>query len=304
MDSFKQITLEDMDLFTEVFKRIKPIASEFTFPYLYMWRKDYNFSYTIVEDHICLISRSNVYAPYSFCPIPIKGVNDEQKLKKAIRFIEEYFEENGMSLRYARISESCIGKLESVYQDSVTIEPLPHTFDYVYNASDLINLAGKKFSKKRNHISQFMRLYGDYEYVPVTEDNLVECKRILDQWADKYEINIDSRNSERFACYDLFDNWNRFTSLKGALIKINGSFEAFTIGELLNPETALIHIEKANTDFHGLYTIINRDFCRNEWSNVKYINREEDLGIEGLRKSKLSYNPAFMVKKFLVKVSH
>jgi len=304
MDTLKKITLEDMALFTEVFGRIKPIASEFTFPYLYMWRKDYNFSYAIVEDYICMISKSRVYPPYSFCPIPINGVDDELKLKKAIRFIEGYFEENGLLLRYARVSEGCIDKLKAVYKDSVTIEPLPHTFDYVYNASDLISLAGKKFSKKRNHISQFMRLYGDYEYVPVTEDNLGECKRILDQWAEKFESDIDSQNSERFACYELFENWNRFTSLRGGLIKVNGSFEAFTIGELLNPETALIHIEKANTDYHGLYTIINREFCRNEWSNIKYINREEDLGIEGLRKSKLSYNPAFMVKKFLVKVSH
>jgi hypothetical protein len=304
MDIFKPITLEDMALFTDVFKRIEPIASEFTFPYLYMWRRDYNFSYTIVEDYICLISKSNIYPPYSFCPIPVKGVDDEQKLKKAIRFIEEYFEEKGMSLRYARVSESCIDRLIRVYQDSVTIEPLPHTYDYVYNASDLINLPGKKFSKKRNHRSKFMRLYKDYEYVPITEDNLDECKRILDQWADKNELVHAPENSERFACYQLFENWNRFTSLKGALIKVGGSFEAFTIGELLNPETALIHIEKANTDYHGLYAIINRDFCRNEWSNVKYINREEDLGIAGLRKAKLSYNPAFMVKKFLVKVSH
>lgn len=304
MNDFKQITLEDMYLFTETFKKIEPIASEFTFPYLYMWRKDYNFSYTIVEDHLCLISRSNVYAPYSFCPIPVNGIDDEQKLKKAIRFIEGYFEENGISLRYARISENCIDKLKMVYKDNVTIEPLEHTFDYVYNASDLVSLAGKKFSKKRNHISQFMRLYGDYEYVPVTEDNLGECKRILDLWADKNETNYAPENSERFACYELFNNWSRFTSLKGALIKVNGKFEAFTIGELLNPEVALIHIEKANTDYHGLYTLINRDFCMNEWSDVKYINREEDLGIEGLRKSKLSYNPAFMIKKFLVKVIH
>lgn len=305
METFKQITLEDMTLFNDIFKNIKPIASEFTFPYLYMWRRDYNFSYTIVEGYLCLISRSNVYPAYSFCPLPVDGINDEQRLKKAIRFVEEFFEENQLQLRYARVSENCIDKLKWFYQDrNVIIEPLEHTYDYVYNASDLINLAGKKYSKKRNHISQFMRLYGDYQYVPITEDNLGECKRILDIWADKNEQDKAPENSERFACYELFNNWSKFTSLKGALIKVNGNFEAFTIGELLNPETALIHIEKANTDFHGLYTLINRDFCRNEWSNVKYINREEDLGIEGLRKSKLSYNPAFMVKKFLVKVLH
>lgn len=304
MGIFRHITLEDMTLFTDIFKKSKPIASEFTFPYLYMWKRDYNLSYTIKEDYLCIISRSNVYPAYSFCPIPVNGMDDEQKLKKAIKVIEGYFEKNEIPMRYARVSENCIDKLKVIYQDSITIEPLEHTFDYVYNATDLISLAGRKYSKKRNHISQFMRLYGDYEYVPVSENNLGECKKILDRWADKNELDYAPENSERYACYELFDNWSRFTSLKGALIKVNGNYEAFTVGELLNSETALIHVEKANTGFHGIYTLINRDFCRNEWSNVKYINREEDLGIEGLRKSKLSYNPAFMVKKFLVKVSH
>jgi hypothetical protein len=92
--------------------------------------------------------------------------------------------------------------------------------------------------------------------------------------------------------------------MRGALLKVAGRFEAFTAGELLNPETAAIRIEKGNSDIHGIYTVINRDFCSHEWSGVKYINREEDIGLEGLRKSKLSYNPAFMIRKFLVKVSH
>ncbi|MGI6084397.1 MAG: DUF2156 domain-containing protein [Acetivibrionales bacterium] len=304
MGTFKKITLEDKTLFTDIFKRAKPIASEFTFPYLYMWRNDYNLSFTIKEDYLCMISRSSVYPAYSFCPVPVNGVDDLQKLKKAIEFVEGYFEENGLSMRYARVSENCVDKLKSIYKDNISIEPLEHTYDYVYNAADLINLSGKKYSKKRNHISQFMRLYGNYEYVRVTEDNLEECKRILDRWVDKNISDHATKNTEKYACNELLDNWSRFTSLKGALIKVNGNFEAFTIGELLNPETAVIHIEKANSDIHGIYAVINRDFCRNEWSNVKYVNREEDLGIEGLRKSKLSYNPAFMIKKFLVKVSH
>lgn len=303
MDTFKPITIDDQDLFTDIFKRAEPTASEFTFSYLFMWKRDYNLSYAIIENHLCLVSQSKVYKPYSFCPIPVSGKFDPLSFSRACKRIEAYFSDTGFQPMFARVSDCCLGRLLSVYGEGAKVQPLENTFDYVYNASDLINLSGKKFSGKRNHIHQFMRKYGNYEYVRVTEDNLDECKKILDAWADKNEIDCDPDNSERLACYELLKNWSRLP-LKGALIKVNGSFEAFTIGELLNPETAVVRIEKANSDIHGIYTLINRDFCANEWGNVKYINREEDLGLDGLRKSKLSYNPTFMVNKFLVKVSH
>ncbi|HHY65090.1 MAG TPA: DUF2156 domain-containing protein [Clostridiaceae bacterium] len=301
MDTFKSISFEEQDLFNEIFGRTKPVASEFTFAYLFMWRRDYNLSYAIIEDHLCLVSQSKAYKPYSFCPIPVGGEYDPPKFYRACRWIEEYFRDMGFQPMFARVSEGCLGRLIDVFGDRAEITPLENTFDYVYNASDLINLPGKKYSSKRNHIHQFMRKYGEYEYVPVSENNIQECKRIIDAWADLHETNTDPDHSERYACYELLDNWGKF-QVKGALIKVNGRFEAFTIGELLNPETAVVRIEKANAEIHGLYTLINRDFCANEWSHVKYVNREEDLGIEGLRKSKLSYNPAFMVNKFLVKV--
>lgn len=301
MDTFKKITLEEQTVFTDIFNAARPIASEFTFPYLYMWRRDYNFSYAIVEDYLCLISRSKVYPAYGFCPIPVNGVHDKSKFKRALETIEAYFSANNLSLRYARIAENHLPYFKEAYGESIRTESLDNTSDYVYHASDLITLAGKKFSKKRNHINQFIKLYGEYEYAPIGENNLDECKKILDEWADRHEIDCDPDNSERVACNELFENWSRFP-LKGALIKVNGKFQAFTIGEVLNPETAVVRIEKGNVDIHGIYAIINREFCTNEWSDMKYINREEDMGVEGLRKSKLSYNPAFMVNKFLVKV--
>ncbi len=301
MNIFKPVTIEEQILFSDIFSKVNPIASEFTFAYLFMWKRDYNLSYAIVENHLCLISQSKVYKPYSFCPIPVNGEYDSDSFAKACKKIEEYFNELGFQLMFARVSESCLNHLINVYGSRAKVQPLDNTSDYVYNTSDLINLSGKKFSGKRNHIHQFNRIYGNYEYVRVTEDNLGECKRILDAWADRHESDCDPDNSERLACYELLNNWGRL-SLKGAMIKVNGNFEAFTIGELLNSETAAVRIEKGNADIHGIYTIINRDFCANEWSHVKYINREEDLGIDGLRKSKLSYNPAFMVNKFLVKV--
>jgi hypothetical protein len=303
MDTFKKITLDEQALFTEILNATDSMASEYTFSYLYMWRRNYNLSYAIIEDHLCLVSRSKIYPAFSFCPLPVDGNHDPVKFEKAIEAIESYFEQNDIPVLFGRIEEKKLPFFKEVYGDRIQIESLDSTSDYVYNAKDLITLEGKKFSKKRNNINQFMRRYGEYEYTPVNESNLHECKRILEEWAEKNETNIDEEISEKVACKELCNNWGTFP-LKGALIKVNGRYEAFTIGEQLNPEAAVIHIEKGNTDIHGIYTVINRDFCANEWSQVKYINRQEDLGIKGLRKSKLSYNPAFMVEKFLVKVSH
>jgi hypothetical protein len=91
-------------------------------------------------------------------------------------------------------------------------------------------------------------------------------------------------------------------NLKGGVIVLNGVVEAFTFGEKLNEDTAVIHVEKANPDISGIYSAINRDFCRETWSETTYINREEDMGLEGLRKAKESYSPIKMIEKFDVRV--
>lgn len=205
---------------------------------------------------------------------------------------------------FGRVEEKRLDELRLVYGSRMEAEYLASVSDYVYEASKLIDLSGKKLSGKRNHIHQFLRQYADdYEYVPVDESKLSECKRILDAWCDKNESeSVHPDNSERVACYELFNNWSRL-GVKGALLKVAGRFEAFTVGELLNRETAAIRIEKANSSINGIYTVINREFCAHEWNHVKYVNREEDMGIKGLRKSKQSYNPVSRVNKYLVKIS-
>jgi hypothetical protein len=251
-----------------------------------------------------MISRPNAFRLFAFCPIPVDGVRNDNKFRIALRAIEEYFERERMQLLFGRVEEPRLEQLRLVYENRMEAELLDSISDYVYKSSDLINLSGKKLSKKRNHISQFLRKYGSYEYVPVEKSNITECRRIFNEWCEKNEeTSKDPNNHEKAACFDLLDNWDRLP-VKGALIKVGGRYEAFTIGEQLNPETAVIHIEKGNSEIHGIYPLINREFCAHEWGRVKYINREEDLGDEGIRKSKLSYNPAFMVNKFLVKVIH
>lgn len=298
---FREITLEDQDLITPILRRNQPISSEFTFAYLFAWRKDYNFKFGIFGNHLCLVSNSRVAFPFAFCPIPVDGQPDSHGFRRALDAIESHFREQRHDLVFARVEESRVPLLTEHYGNKAEVSYLPEASDYVYNASDLINLAGKKYSRKRNHISQFRRYFPDHEYVPVGKDNIEECMRVFDEWCEKNDSDcVHPDNCERLACMDLLENWERF-GLKGGLVRVNGRAEAFTIGEKLNDEMAAVHVEKGNIDIHGIYTFINREFCAREWAGMKYINREEDMGIEGLRKAKESYFPAFLVKKYLVR---
>ena len=303
MIDFREITLEDQNCFTQIFSSNHSVSSEYTFPYLFMWRRDYNLRYSIVGNYLCLISNSRVAISFAFCPVPISGVHEKDGFEKALEAIASQFREKGHDLAFGRVEEDKIPLFKDYYQGRAQFEYLPDASDYVYESADLIQLTGKKFSGKRNHISQFKRYYSDYEYISLSAENLNECKQIFEDWCQKNETEcLHPDNCERLACFELLDNWE-ILNLKGALVKVNGRSEAFTIGELLNKDMAVIRVEKGNSDIHGIYTFINREFCEKEWSGQRLINREEDMGKEGLKKAKLSYYPTQLINKYMVRVS-
>lgn len=166
-------------------------------------------------------------------------------------------------------------------------------FDYVYAAQDLITLAGKKFHAKRNHINQFLAV-NDFEYISVTADMRAECMAVYDNWqAAKGE---DDPLDERQAIEMIFANMEALGVVGGG-IRVNGALAAFSLGERMNADMAIIHIEKAD-DMPGLFALINREFVAHAFADVRYINREEDMGLDGLRRAKLSYNPVRMLPKY------
>jgi uncharacterized protein len=129
---------------------------------------------------------------------------------------------------------------------------------------------------------------------------LEACKAIMKVWCSERSCeHHKDLYCEKIANMEVLDNIEKLGCI-GALIKVDGKFRAFTVGEMLNDDTAVIHIEKADSKVNGLYTLINQQFCEHEWSEAMYINREQDLGVEGLRKAKNSYNPIKLVKKFSV----
>lgn len=298
MLSFKEISIGDKALFDSYLKRYSPQVSELTFTNLFMWRKLYKFRYCEISGSLCIGSFRSREEAFMFMPV---GLFEPDLFINILTDLKNYFEAKGMALVFKRVPEEDIHKLSNLPAGKVDYHIVPDrdNGDYVYLQKNLAELPGKKYDGKRNHINKFNKLY-KFEYVTLDAGLINECSRISREWcvAKNCRGHIDLF-CEKIAVHELLKNYEKL-QCTGALIKVGERYEAYTIGEMLNEDTAVIHIEKANVAIEGLYTLINREFCRNAWQNVAFINREQDLGHEGLRKAKLSYNPVRLINKYTV----
>ena len=183
------------------------------------------------------------------------------------------------------------------HEPGCVIEPVRDCFDYVYPADFLIHLPGQAYQAKRNHIHRFERMH-PFHYAPLEAADIPVCLAVAEEAVHRDPSNSNLAGefaaiSEAFAHFSALE-------LKGGTIRIDGKIEAFAVGGLLNPETALIYFEKANPGFPGLHAVINQRFLENAWPHVRWVNREDDAGHPGLRKSKLSYHPARLVPKYRI----
>lgn len=294
---FSEITLHDKAEFDRFIKNHNPQISELTFTNLFAWRNCHKFRYTIIAGLLCIISAPSGGEPFAMMPV---GDVSKEKFSEALAKLKEYFNKRGWRPAFRKITGDELAffrETASTPEEAIVYDR--DSSDYLYHTADLINLRGKKYDAKRNHINRFKREHS-YEYVQLEHSLLDECVRIMEQWCRDRSCNSREEDYyERQANLELLYNFGNL-GYKGALIRMDGVFEAFTAGELLNGDTAVIHIEKAKNSVNGLYTIINQQFAQNEWSDTVYINREQDLGSEGLRKAKLSYQPVRLVDKYTV----
>lgn len=177
--------------------------------------------------------------------------------------------------------------------------------DYIYEREKLATLAGKKLQAKRNHIHQFLRHYPHYDFLPLTPADIQECLDLERLWSEEKPANssrtgyLDERRSMQY----VFQHWEQLGGL-GATLRVDGQLIAFTFGAPINRHTFDVCVEKADTRYEGAYTLINREFVRSLPPQYLYINREEDLGISGLRQAKTSYRPDILLHKYTVMEKH
>ena len=187
-------------------------------------------------------------------------------------------------------------------QPGFVVEPVRDHFDYVYRTNDLIGLAGGKYHAQRNHINSLARSYR-YRYEPLREEYLSACLYLCARWCQIKKCDEDmSLLGEWEAIGAVLADYQAL-GLQGGVILIDDRVQAFSCGELLNKDTAVIHLEKADPELRGLYAVINQQFASEAWAGVAFINREQDLGEPGLRKAKLSYHPHRLVEKFRIRLA-
>jgi hypothetical protein len=288
---FKDFSLEEKPPLEATFLKFPPAISEFTFTNLFMWRQAYQLRISHLKNFICLLSDKGDQS-FFFPPIG-EGDNVESS-----RILLQYLKERGISPKIARVPESMVTQIDWK-ENGMRVDLDRDQSDYIYLAEDLIKLEGRKYHRKRNHIKQFKGKYS-YRYLSLTPEWISECLRLETEWCDLRHCEVvPGLANESVAIKEALTHFDQL-NMKAAAILIDGKLEAFTLGEPLNSETVVIHIEKANPAFEGLYPLINQVFLENEWSAYLYVNREQDLGEEGLRKAKESYFPHHMIHKYIL----
>lgn len=290
MLEFREIAISDKERINQALEISDFMGCEYSFANNLAWRRLANSKIAFYKDfYICASFNDNTKPP---CYILPAGRGDYREVIDEMR---RHSESLGFPLVMFGLTDKTLPLLTELYPDQFTAELDRDSSDYIYLRSDLAELAGKKFHAKRNHLARFKEL--DYEYSPITEHDFDDCIYFLTEQYNSKNLIDHSFIAEQFAINTYFSHFEEL-GLKGGIIRIDGKIYALTIGEHLNSETFCVHIEKADTSYNGIYAGINNLFVCSATEGHKYINREEDLGLEGLRKAKLSYNPAFILNKY------
>lgn len=291
--NLKRPELEDRAQINHYLSYADTRSCEMTFANTYLWSRHYDVGFTVLED--MLVFGSTV-GTVSFT-VPT-GPGD---LKQVLDILMAYCEEKGVPFQLHNVTKEDYDRLEALYPGKFDISYERDYADYVYETEKLINLSGKKYHSKKNHINKFKALYPDWSYEPITKDNLEECFQMGLRWR---ELNGCEEDEEKHAEICVALNYLRLfeeLEMRGGALRVDGKIVAFTIGEPVNRDTLVVHIEKAFAEIQGAYTMINQQFAEHEGAGFTYMNREEDMGEEGLRKAKLSYKPVFLVEKGVVR---
>ena len=292
MIKLEDITLEKKALINKYLSRKCSQNSEFTFTNLFMWRKSYDMKYAIINDMLCIMPQHGGGPRSATFPIGING-----DIRPVIEKLLEYFNETKQTPLIRLYDDESVGLLIKAFPGKFLITEDVNYFDYVYNVCDLINLSGKKYHAKKNHINKFDKLY-NWTYERITPDIIPECLQLFDTWWKNKSEEIDGIDEEYEAVHELFSNWDKL-DVTGGCLRVDGNMAAFSVGEPLCGRMAVIHFEHADTNYDGSFAMINREFLKHEWSEFEFVNREEDMGQPGMRRAKESYRPVRMVKKYV-----
>ncbi|MGZ5423944.1 MAG: DUF2156 domain-containing protein [Candidatus Aminicenantales bacterium] len=277
---FKPLGLEDQGVFNEYLDREPSEVCELNFANIFIWKDSEHPRWTILNGSLCVLVEPDFEEPY-FLP-PVAGDHVPETIASCLT----------LAPRLSRVPEEFVRRHGAGFK----AEEDPPNFDYVYLRQELAELKGKKFDGKRNRIRKFESTFA-HEYHALTRADVSSCFRLLEDWFEEKRNGDPYMRAERVAIVQALASFER-VALKGGVVKVGGRVEAFTMGGRLTADMAVVPIEIANPGLVGLAQWINREFVLREWPDYAFINREQDMAIEGLRKAKLSYQPVRLLKKF------
>jgi hypothetical protein len=295
MLEFKPLKLEDKFLFDKFLKPYKFLTCEYSFTSLFIWRKALDIEYTLYKD-ILIIKKIDFDGSYHFMQ-PIGYTKDN--LKEVILLLLDYKKATSLNVLFKDVEEPFLKDLKEIFADKLIIEEDRDNFDYVYSSEKLISLSGKKLHSKKNHYNNFIK-NNTYRVQPITDSIICDCIKAAREWCRMNDCK-GYLLFELRAIEEMLKN-NAHLDFEGMVVYVNDKLSAFTIGERVNDDMAIVHIEKADASINGLYAFINKTFVEEYFSDVPFINREQDLGIEGLRKAKLTYQPIKLEPKYTVNI--
>lgn len=225
---------------------------------------------------------------------------DADNLGKVLQEMIAYAAGLGMEFLIKGASAGMIQRLNNAAPDIFIFERDRDNDDYIHLTRELIELTGRKFNAKKNHIHYFQNTYPDYKFIHLTSETATACINTAHEWHLK-KAGDSFLDLEFNAVKDALEHFGPL-GLRGGAIVIDNTIEAFSLGERLTQDMAVVHVEKGNSDIRGTYQIINQECCKYCWPEFTYVNREEDMGIPGLRKAKESYRPVRMIEKYDVKL--
>ena len=284
--------------YSKIVSYLKPFAKqsmscEITPMTLLIWKNFYHQKVAFLDDmmFVSLGKKQDIYLlPFA------------TDMKKAVNVLKEYTRSLNSPLVFLAAEGDRLDAFNDAFCEEFSQTESRDDFEYLYLTEKLKNLSGKKFHSKRNHISAFSKAH-NWSYESITPEVLPDLFKMADKWTNEMKKLTDDPLSievENQAIKEYFPHMKKL-GIRGGLIRVDGEIVAFTFGTPINDKVFDIHSEKALPEFRTAYSVINREFIANDLADFLYVNREDDMGLEGLRKAKLSYHPDILLKKYVIK---
>ncbi len=293
MLNFSKINKSQIDTFKKYYDYSTALGCDLNLVNAYLWRNEYNINFAVYDDTLIKAYFNDDGSIWGYCMPSGKNV------KGALEEIFADARERGRKPLLLMLTNGQRAVLETMYPSKFSFVRSTENQDYIYLSEDLATLAGKKFHAKRNHISKFYRTYTNTRFESIDSSNIKDALEVVHGWCNENGI-FEADNAELKAIYEAFENMESF-KMNGAVLYDEDKPIAMTLGSEISQNVYDINFEKALREYDGVYAVINNEFAKT-LTKYKYINREEDMGLEGLRKAKLSYNPVIILDRYNAKL--